>query len=765
MMPKSPCVYDSTNNTPRALCCGTITPTTNNMLCNGLTNSASEKPLSESSTSSCPRISGVAAEFWGWFDDPANLDWAIATFPVERGYSDRNIFVTRLPPSFQDRDLQSMFENFGEVVSAKVMLNVSTGVSKETGFVQFATSKDALRARSFLRLRPAVTVPPMPEVGTQWAQNKHDGGVYGDRSRLARKLFIRNIPASVTNEEMRALVTPFGEVAEVTLHADTYDAGVAASSARGTDSSEEAASGEAAATTPPATKRSMRICFVTFAQPGVAARACAAIHNTKPFHGCGEIPLMAKIAEDNHARQARHQQGAMHRSDIRAVAAAPYNQRSPLSVGNGQRTRGNCSSTANAGWLGVPQQSRNGGGDAMCGNVAAMIPQQQPPQMPVSYRHELSSAISPFCSSQVHSCSNGNGVTPLVFQSCEPRTEVAALDPAALASSSTPCMLPTTALPTMKTSAVPNSPAKSPADHSRRPSLLTRNSTMSSVKARIPVTTTSAPTSARRASCQYSKSPLFHVGAVPATSPTLSACASGNFSSENFSSPGLPFEQTQQMAEKEGEEERMGDRRSNSAAAAVQKTTVAVSPRKSPATALSSQSSDTALTSHGSSSHDGDDAAEHHINVHVSLSRRYNTQTKAAQARASHSTPTTQRSSPRTSPYLTAQVVALPHVGPVPPMTMKALTLDPPSLSMSHSGLERAATAMAEAIGSPYSSAATAMAEAIGSPYSSASAGNHNTPNISPTHPGSASHMRYRNNPYGMNVVMEKTRSSSFTEA
>ncbi|KAG5473805.1 hypothetical protein LSCM1_04435 [Leishmania martiniquensis] len=312
-------------------------PVANGLLSTGLTNSScSEHPLSESSGGvlAQPHISGNVADFQTFLDEPGNWEWAMNALSVEPGHSDRNIFVSKLPPTFKDEDLHEMFQNFGHVVSAKVMLNVKTGISKETGFVQFERYKDALLARAFFRLRAASlpTTPPMPEVVTQWAQNKHDGGLYGQRCHEARKLFIRNVPASITQVEMRVFAGQFGNVSDISVHSDTYDPLPTASGGRGRrlklTCADRAEGKETEGVTQSAetSEHETIICFVTYAETGAAMRACSEIHNTMPFDSCNGVPLMAKLAEDNSSRHARRHHGAAAAN----LAPATWGTRAPL---------------------------------------------------------------------------------------------------------------------------------------------------------------------------------------------------------------------------------------------------------------------------------------------------------------------------------------------------------------------------------------------------------------------------------------------------
>jgi len=60
--------------------------------------------------------------------------------------SDRKLFVANLPWSLRGKDLKEIFEEYGEVVYAKVILDRDTRKSKGFGFVEFADPEAAKRA-------------------------------------------------------------------------------------------------------------------------------------------------------------------------------------------------------------------------------------------------------------------------------------------------------------------------------------------------------------------------------------------------------------------------------------------------------------------------------------------------------------------------------------------------------------------------------------------------------------------------------------------
>ena len=57
-----------------------------------------------------------------------------------------NIYVGNLPYGATDPDLQELFEQFGTVSSARVILDRMSGRSKGFGFVEMATPEEAQAA-------------------------------------------------------------------------------------------------------------------------------------------------------------------------------------------------------------------------------------------------------------------------------------------------------------------------------------------------------------------------------------------------------------------------------------------------------------------------------------------------------------------------------------------------------------------------------------------------------------------------------------------
>jgi RNA recognition motif-containing protein len=57
-----------------------------------------------------------------------------------------NIFVAKLSSGTQSQDLEQLFSKFGEVASAKVVVDKMTGLSKRYGFVEMPDEQEAYTA-------------------------------------------------------------------------------------------------------------------------------------------------------------------------------------------------------------------------------------------------------------------------------------------------------------------------------------------------------------------------------------------------------------------------------------------------------------------------------------------------------------------------------------------------------------------------------------------------------------------------------------------
>ncbi|KAJ3120906.1 hypothetical protein HK100_012601 [Physocladia obscura] len=79
------------------------------------------------------------------------------------GLDPRNLYIKNLPidPIFDTEDLYSLFSNYGQIISAKVMKDENTWVSKGFGFVSYSTEEEAALAIS--ELNGYVLDPALPK--------------------------------------------------------------------------------------------------------------------------------------------------------------------------------------------------------------------------------------------------------------------------------------------------------------------------------------------------------------------------------------------------------------------------------------------------------------------------------------------------------------------------------------------------------------------------------------------------------------------------
>lgn len=59
---------------------------------------------------------------------------------------ERTLFVARLGPKITKHDLREFFSRYGDVLSAKVIVDIVTGLSKGYGFVEMRSEDEARRA-------------------------------------------------------------------------------------------------------------------------------------------------------------------------------------------------------------------------------------------------------------------------------------------------------------------------------------------------------------------------------------------------------------------------------------------------------------------------------------------------------------------------------------------------------------------------------------------------------------------------------------------
>ncbi len=70
----------------------------------------------------------------------------VLSFINAKHFSEMNIFVAKLSSRTKSEDLEQLFKKFGEVTSAKVIMDRQTGFSKRYGFVEMTDEQAAYEA-------------------------------------------------------------------------------------------------------------------------------------------------------------------------------------------------------------------------------------------------------------------------------------------------------------------------------------------------------------------------------------------------------------------------------------------------------------------------------------------------------------------------------------------------------------------------------------------------------------------------------------------
>ncbi len=102
-----------------------------------------------------------------------------------------NLFITGLPYDVSDQELKELFEEFGTVNSAKVILDRETGKSRGFGFVEMPDNAAAEKAMKELsdselggrRLTVKVAEERKKSSGSGYRSRDNKGGYNRDRNR------------------------------------------------------------------------------------------------------------------------------------------------------------------------------------------------------------------------------------------------------------------------------------------------------------------------------------------------------------------------------------------------------------------------------------------------------------------------------------------------------------------------------------------------------------------------------------------------------
>lgn len=224
---------------------------------------------------------------------------------LQKDTPSRNLFIAGFKAGMNDDALRELFQPFGSIESAKVMLDIHTGASRGFAFVLYVRLEDAVRARSSMNGRLvslgndalAESAPPSPvdqfRLTVDFA--KHDAFNVVTRST---KVYCRNIPSTMAEADIiNAIESVVGRGTIVTI-------AVLPDSTR-SPALFDRRRGPQPALNPQGERSSGNVAFIEFATLDIAQLAVDRTYRMR-FDGPGsQGPLMTKYAETAEVRSER----------------------------------------------------------------------------------------------------------------------------------------------------------------------------------------------------------------------------------------------------------------------------------------------------------------------------------------------------------------------------------------------------------------------------------------------------------------------------
>jgi len=151
--------------------------------------------------------------------------------------TEANVYVGNLKPSVTKEQLEELFRRYGPVVECKILVDHETGVSKGCGFVKFENvnhAKDAIAGYSGASLPDYCQRPLTVKFARKHEKPHHNHYAmqhqpqrYHANPRPSQPteytgycLFIYDLPASTTNDDIRTIFSRFGPITSANAKLD-----------------------------------------------------------------------------------------------------------------------------------------------------------------------------------------------------------------------------------------------------------------------------------------------------------------------------------------------------------------------------------------------------------------------------------------------------------------------------------------------------------------------------------------------------------------
>nr|QEN98433.1 Elav2 [Phascolion cryptum] len=125
--------------------------------------------------------------------------------------SQTNLIINYLPQTLTDEEFKSLFLTIGSIKSAKIVRDRTSGYSYGFGFVDYENTEDAQKA--------------IQTLNGKHLQNKTIKVAFarpGNENIKGANLYIKNIPKSMSQDELKDLFSPFGKIIQVRLLTDPF---------------------------------------------------------------------------------------------------------------------------------------------------------------------------------------------------------------------------------------------------------------------------------------------------------------------------------------------------------------------------------------------------------------------------------------------------------------------------------------------------------------------------------------------------------------